>query len=258
MHVVITGASSGIGACLAREYHAAGAKVTIVARRAALLEKLQAELGSRCEVVVADLSAADPTSWLAKLGDIDVFINNAGFNITGPFDFADDAEVAKIFRVDLLAPIALARAVVPRMAKRGGGALVNISSVAGLVPPAGMAVYSSAKAGLAGFSEALYAELRPSGVHVLTVYPGPIDNNNGAKQANLDLYGQDSMAGSVPMGSAVALAAAIRHAVERKEARLIFPRFYLLARSFPSIARWLVTRFTPAIKLLPAHALEKA
>lgn len=250
MHVVITGASSGIGACLAREYHSAGARVTVVARRHGLLTKLQQDLGARCEVVVSDLSVADPAAWVAQLGRIDVFINNAGFNITGPFDFADDAEVARLFRVNLLAPIALARAVVPAMAARGSGAVVNISSVAGLVPPAGMACYSAAKAGLAAFSEALHAELRPAGVHVLTVYPGPIDN--GVPHDSLELYGKDSMAGAVPIGTAANLAKAIRVSVERKSARLIFPRFYSAARAFPSIARWLVTRFTPPLRALPA------
>jgi short-subunit dehydrogenase len=251
MHVVITGASSGIGECLAREYHSKGAEVTVVARRAELLTKLQRELGDRCHVIVSDLSVADPTAWLSKTAPIDVFINNAGFNITGSFDAADDEEVARLFRVDLLAPIALARAVAPRMVARGSGAVVNISSVAGLVPPAGMACYSAAKAGLAGFSEALHAELRATGVHVLTVYPGPIDN--GTVHDNLAQYGgRDSMAGAVPTGKAADLAAAIRISVERKSARLIFPRFYSAARSFPSIARWLVSRFTPPLRALPA------
>lgn len=252
MHVVITGASSGIGACLAREYHAGGARVTLVARRAALLGKLQQELGARCDVVVSDLSVADPTQWIAQLGPIDVFINNAGFNITGAFDAADDAEIAKMFRVDLLAPIALARAVVPAMIARGSGAIVNVSSVAGIVPPAGMAVYAAAKAGLGGFSEALNAELQHTGVHVLTVYPGPIDN--GTPQENVNAYGSDSVVTAVPMGKATELAAAIRSAVDGRSARLIFPRFYTLSRAFPSIARWVVTRFTPKLKALPQPA----
>lgn len=249
MHVVITGASSGIGACLARAYHAAGARVTIVARRAGLLEQLKAELGDRCEVVVADLSVADPTKWVAALDPIDVFINNAGFNITGPYDAASEGEVARLFRVDLLAPIALARAVVPAMVARGRGTLVNVSSLAGVVPPAGMAVYSAAKAGLAAFSEALHAEVRGSGVHVLTVCPGPIAN--GVPHDSVAMYGEDSMATAVPVGQAVDLAVAIRKAVQRRSARLFFPRFYGLARMFPGIARWLVTRFTPPLKALP-------
>jgi short-subunit dehydrogenase len=251
MHVVITGASSGIGVRLAREFHRHGAHVTIVARRGPLMRQLQAELKERCEVIEADLSA-DATCWLAQVtAPIDVFINNAGFNISGPFDAAPGAEVGRLFEVDLLAPIALARAVVPRMIARGSGALINISSVAGVVPPAGMAVYAAAKAGLGAFSEALHAELRGTGVHVLTVYPGPIDNGTPAGAAN-DVYG--SAATSVPMATSEALAEAIRKALERKDARLLFPRFYGLARSFPGIARWLVTRFTPAIKALPAGA----
>jgi short-subunit dehydrogenase len=244
MHVVITGASSGIGACLAREFHADGAEVTLVARRAALLEQLKAELGSRCEVVVADLAQKDPTLWLQGVAPADVFINNAGFNISGPFDAESSQEVARMFQVDLHAPIALARAVVPGMIARGSGALVNISSVAGIVPPAGMACYSAAKAGLAAFSEALRAELKHTGVHVLTVYPGPIDN--GTHDANADLYGAGAKA--APWGDPRELAREVRLAMQRRRARLIFPRFYTTARAFPGIARWVVDRGTPQIK----------
>jgi short-subunit dehydrogenase len=254
MHVVITGASSGIGACLAREFHANGAEVTIVARRSGLLEQLKKDLGSRCEVVVADLASKDGADWVHGVearAPIDVFVNNAGFNISGPFDAATSSEVAKLFQVDLQAPIALARAVVPAMIARGSGALVNISSVAGIVPPAGMACYAAAKAGLAAFSEALRAELKPSGVHVLTVYPGPIDN--GTPQDNVEMYG--SAAKAAPWGDPRELACEIRLAMQRRRARLIFPRFYAAARAFPQIARWVVDGNTPVIKRLPAGAL---
>ena len=255
MHVVITGASSGIGACLAREFHAHGAEVTIVARRRALLEQLKQELGSRCEVVVADL-AKDPTSWVEKVeGPIEVLINNAGFNITGGFDAAESSEVLRLFEVDLLAPIALARAVVPLMIARGSGALVNVSSVAGIVPPPGMACYSAAKAGLAAFSEALHTELRPTGVNVLTVYPGPIDN--GTPQDSNGAFANPALVNSVPTGKAADLARAIRIAVERRQTRLIFPRLYGAARSFPALARWVVDRFTPPLKQLPAEGSLK-
>lgn len=255
MHVVITGASSGIGACLAREFHAAGAEVTVVARRGALLEQLKQQLGERCTVVVSDLAAKDPTGWVAQVearSPIDVFINNAGFNITGHFGDAPWSEVERLFQVDLLAPIALARAVAPRMISRGRGAVVNVSSVAGIVPPPGMACYAAAKAGLAAFSEALHTELKAAGVHVLTVYPGPIDN--GTPQDNIAVYGEQSVVTAVPSGKAADLAAEIRSALSRKKARLIYPRVYGAARSFPSIARWVVDKFTPPLKLLPSTA----
>jgi len=246
MHVVITGASSGIGACLAREFHQSGAEVTIVARRSALLEQLKAALGSRCEVVVADLAAREPARWVDEVEarrPIDVFINNAGFNISGPFDAASPPDVERMFQVDLHAPIALARAAVPRMIARGSGALVNISSVAGIVPPAGMACYSAAKAGLAAFSEALRAELQHTGVHVLTVYPGPIDN--GAQQENEAMYG--AAAKAAPWGDPRELSRAVRLALLRRRARLVFPRFYAAARAFPQLARWVVDASTPLI-----------
>jgi short-subunit dehydrogenase len=149
-------------------------------------------------------------------------------------------------QVNLLAPIEIARAMVPRMLARGSGVLVNVSSVAAIVPPSGMTWYAAPKAGLAAFSEALRAELLGTGVHVLTVYPGPIDN--GAPQANYDLYGRDSVAGRLPVGMAAGLARQTRQAVERRRARLIYPRFYALSRWFGPVARWLVDRSTPRLR----------
>jgi short-subunit dehydrogenase len=249
MHVVITGASSGIGAALAREYHAAGASVTLVARRRALLEALAAELGSRCDVVVADVADDSAPGWLdeaAGRAPIDVFINNAGINEAGAFASFHPSGGRRMLEVDLLAPLLLARAVLPRMLARGAGVLVNVASVAALAPPAGMAWYAAAKGGLAAFSECLAAELEKTGVRVLTVYPGPIDN--GAPQQTYDLYGRDSAAGRLPVGRASTLAARIRTSVTRGRRRLVYPRFYALARWLPAVARWLVDWGTPTVE----------
>jgi short-subunit dehydrogenase len=249
VHAVITGASSGIGAALARELHGAGARVTLVARRGARLSVLADALGAdRCRIVVCDL-ADSPTEWIEeaeRYAPIDVFVNNAGIQAAGPFACSDDAIGRRLLAVDLLAPVALARAVVPRMLARRSGIVVNVSSLAALVPPAGMARYVAAKAGLAAFSEALRAELAGTGVHVLTVYPGPIDN--GAPQETYDVYGRSSVAARLPVGRADALARAIHRAIDRRRARLIFPRIYGVAWWALPIARWLVARATPPIR----------
>jgi short-subunit dehydrogenase len=251
-HVVITGASSGIGAALAREFHRAGACVTLVARREPLLAALTDELGKGSRYLVRDVTAGDPEEWLGDAessGPIDVFVNNAGINEPGPFAFLDPRVGKRTIEVDLLAPLALAGVVVPRMLARRAGVLVNVSSVAALVPPAGMTWYAAAKGGLAGFSECLAAELTGTGVEVLTVYPGPIDN--GAPQATYDLYGRASVAARLPVGKAAALAKQIRLAVLRRRRRLIYPRFYAPARWLPSLVRWLVDRGTPGLPALP-------
>jgi short-subunit dehydrogenase len=253
MHVVITGASSGIGAALAREFHAAGAAVTLVARGAERLAALASELGAGCRTVTQDVTA--PGDWLRQThawAPIDVFINNAGIQNAGPFATSRLEEGVRVVGVDLLAPLSLTREVLPQMLRRGTGTLVNVSSVAALAPPPGMAWYAAAKAGLAAFSEALSAELADSGVHVLTVYPGPIDN--GTAQLAYALYGEDSVATRLPVGQPAALAREIRRAVTRRRPRLIYPRFYALAWWFAAAARWLVARGAPRLRATEARA----
>jgi short-subunit dehydrogenase len=252
MHAVITGASSGIGEALARELHGAGARVTLVARRGARLASLAEALGSeRCRIVVCDL-ADSPTWWIdeaERVAPIDVFVNNAGVQAAGPFALSDDEIGRHLVEVDLLAPIALTRAIVPHMLARGRGVIVNVSSLAAFVPLAGMARYVAAKAGLAAFSEALRAEVAGSGVHVLTVYPGPIDN--GSTQETYEVYGRASIAGNLPVGRADALAHAIHHAIARRRARLVFPHVYAIAWWAAPLVRWLAARLTPPLRSCP-------
>src|SRR5579863_6838848 len=116
MHVVITGASSGIGEALARELYGAGAHVTLVARRGARLSALSDTLGAqRCRTVVCDL-ANSGTEWIDeadRVAPIDVFINNAGIQAAGPFARSDQEVGKRLLAVNLLAPLALTRAVVP-------------------------------------------------------------------------------------------------------------------------------------------------
>jgi len=252
MHTVITGASSGIGAALARELHGAGAHVTLVARRSARLSMLADALGrERCRISLCDLADAS-TVWIdqaERFAPIDLLVNNAGTQAVGPFARSDAEVGRRLLAVNLLAPLALTRAVVPHMLTRRRGVLVNVSSLAAIVPPAGMARYVAAKAGLAAFSEALRAELSGTGVHVLTVYPGPIDN--GAPQEAYEVYGRTSVAARLPVGRADALARAIHRAIVRRQARLIFPRIYSIAWWMRPLARWLVARATPAIRSYP-------
>jgi short-subunit dehydrogenase len=248
MHAVVTGASSGIGAALARELHATGARVTLVARRRALLERLAAELGQRAEVVSSDIAKDEWKTWLDAADQrepIDVFVNNAGINEAGPFASSKTELGRRTLEMDLLAPIGLARDVLPRMLARRSGVLVNVSSVAAWAPPAGMAWYAAAKAGLAAFSECLASELKGSGVRVLTVYPGPIDN--GAPQTNYDLYGEGCAAARLPVGTAANLAREIRYAIARRKRRLVYPRLYAIARWMPAVARWAVDGGTPTL-----------
>ena len=154
-HVVITGASSGIGEALAREMARAGAHLTLVARRRDRLEQLARECGTRAHVIERDLSDLEgAASWLseavAALGPIDILVNNAGVESIGPTVGIDPRDARRVLALNLEAPLLLSSAVLPGMQARGG-VIVNVASVAALAPPPQFAWYAASKGGLAAF-----------------------------------------------------------------------------------------------------------
>jgi short-subunit dehydrogenase len=248
MHAVITGASSGIGEALARELAAHGYSVTLVARRKELLDKLAAEIGDKARAVAHDLAAPDRAAeWLpaaeAAFGPVDVLVNNAGMENTGPTVDADPAVCRKLLDLNLTTPILLTRAILPAMVSRKSGAIVNVASVAGLVAPPMQAYYGASKAGLAMFSETLRAELSDSGVHVLTVYPGPVTTAMG-ESGYAAMGGRENLP-KMPEGTPDVLALRIRRAIETRKSRVIYPRFYTLSRWLWPFARWAIDSFAP-------------
>jgi hypothetical protein len=176
---VVTGASSGIGAQLARDLAAGGAHVALLARRLDRLETLAEELGRTgvtalpmaCDV--ADKASVDATmaAVLAKLGHVDVLVNNAGYATHGLFKDHDVADMERMVRTNVLGILYTVKAVLPAMRARRQGWIVNLSSVAGKLGQPDEAVYSATKFAVAGFSEGLSYELAPLGIHVMTVYP---------------------------------------------------------------------------------------
>jgi short-subunit dehydrogenase len=251
MHVAITGASSGIGAAVAREFGGAGNGLTLVARRRGLLEELASTLAAKTHIAVADLSdAARYTEWIAAaeaaLGPIDVLINNAGSTMFRRFLDVDLDEADRMLRLDLVTPLRLTRAVLLGMVARGQGTIVDVASVAAFAALLGTTYYAAAKAGLAAASEVLRGELRGTGVHVVTVYPGPIRTamSTQAFESFEDPWTKRLVAEAPPEK----LAARIRQAVERRQPRVIFPRSYALVRHVPDTARWVLDRLSPPIR----------
>ncbi len=256
VHVVITGASSGIGEALAREYLSRGASLTLVARRRANLESVAGEAPGRCHVVEADLAdwrrAAD---WVdgavAALGPVDVLVNNAGIQVVRrTVDTAFEDGERQIF-LNTLAPLRLTTRLLPDMIARGRGTVVDIASMAGIAPTPGMLFYNASKAGLAAASESLRGELRRTGVHVMTVYPGPV--RTPMETAGRAAYVETAASRWLtPTGDPRVLARKIADGVASSRARIVYPGVYGLSRHFPNLTRWVLDRFTPAVKALPA------
>jgi short-subunit dehydrogenase len=246
MHVLITGASSGIGAECAREFHAAGHTVSLVARRKDLLDALKAELKERVHTVVADLAKqATDTSWLSGLPAVDVLINNAGMQYNGSTAAISADAAETLLKLNLVAPLMLTRAVLPGMLERRTGAIVDVCSMAAVAPVSGMSWYGASKAGLASFSESLRAELQGSGVHVLTVFPGPVETPMAAS-IYAEMEKQGRKAPKVPHGNARELAKKIRVAIADGEPRIVYPWFHHI-RFTPWFGKWLTARTAPKI-----------
>ncbi len=252
MHVVITGASSGIGEAIAKEYAGRGAKLTLVARRKDLLEKLAASTGKPAHVVQADLAdSAQVTSWVDEAervnGPIDVLINNAGVQIVRGFVDTPFEEGARLLQIDLLAPLQLSQFVAKKMMARRSGTLVDIASMAAIAPTPGMSFYNAAKGGLAAASEALRAELKPHGVHVVTVYPGPVKTpmETAGRAAYVESRAASMLA---PAGEADVLARLVADAVEERSARVIYPFMNALGRHFPALTRVILDNLTPKLR----------
>lgn len=177
--VLITGASTGIGAIYADRFAHRGHDLVLVARDTARLETLAARLRERTGVAVdilpTDLTQPDDLAAVeARLRDdtkIDTLINNAGATLSGPFINQSADDVARLVSLNTTSLVRLTSAIAPRLAQAGKGAIVNISSVVGLAPEFGMSVYGATKAFVLFLSQGLSLELTPKGVYVQAVLP---------------------------------------------------------------------------------------
>jgi short-subunit dehydrogenase len=183
---VVTGASSGIGAAIARKLAARGYGVSLVARREDRLRALAQELagahGIRAEVIACDLADAAARQTLQGQIDalglrVDVLVNNAGFGSYGSFVELDRQREVEQVAVMCEAVVDLCSMFVPAMAVRASGAVLIVSSASGFQPAAGYTTYGASKAFSIAFGQALHSELRRSRVAVTTVCPGPVETD---------------------------------------------------------------------------------
>jgi short-subunit dehydrogenase len=252
MHVLVTGASSGIGEAVAKEYLKRGEQVTLVARRRDRLDAIVAAAPEGlARALPCDLSDDTRVPGLVRdaeagFGPIDVLVNNAGQQILGFTPDTDWAAGEQLLKVNVHAPLRMTLTVLPGMVARKRGAIVDIASMAALAPTPGMFFYNASKAALAAASESLRAEVAPYGVHVVTVYPGPVKSE--MESAARARFAERGKIDRLPMGSPEGLAELIADAVAHKRARVIYPRVYALSRIFPGPTRWIVDTFTPPLR----------
>ncbi len=177
---LVTGASGGIGAAIARALHAQGASVGLSGTRRQALDGLADELGERCRVLPCDLSRRNEVDLLvpaaeAALGGVDILVNNAGITRDGLAVRMKDADWDDVLAVNLTAGFVLCRAVLKAMMRRRYGRIVGIASVVGVTGNAGQSNYAATKAGMIGLAKSLAAEVASRGITVNCVAPGFIE-----------------------------------------------------------------------------------
>lgn len=179
-HVLVTGASRGIGAAMARSFADAGAQVSVAARSADALGKVATQVrGNAFEVDLLDPAAVDALvpRVEAVAGPVDVLVNNAGLESSQWLRTTTPADIRDVVRLNLEVPMVLSQAVLPGMLARGRGSLVYVSSLAGTSAFPGMTVYAGTKGGLTNFAASVRIELRDTPVNVTLVAAGPVDTS---------------------------------------------------------------------------------
>ena len=238
---IVTGASSGIGLSVAEKLVKAGAKVALVARTKAKLEEIAASFGADNAAAfpldVADLAAlaALPKAVVDRFGGLDILVNNAGLNHRGPLMDLTAEQAAAVITVNLTAPIYLTRVCGDHL--RRGGAVVNVASLAGMVPVHHEAAYSASKAGLRAFTRVIAEELAERGIFACTVCPGPVDTNFFGD----DLDKVPDLVFSQPMSTADECADAVLECITRGTPEIALPaasgKLATVGYLFPPLAK---------------------
>lgn len=255
---LITGASSGIGACFAEALATAGTNLILVARSADALETLAARLRQQhaCAVTVmpADLSvpgaAAELASAVADRGlNVDLLINNAGFGGVGAFVEAERSRQQQMLALNCGVVMELTHAMLPAMLSAGRGAVINVASVAGFHATPYMTLYGASKAFVIAFSEGLWAECRARGVTVQALCPGPVDTGFFAAT------GDPQLRRSIPAAMMMRPEAVVQRSLRALATDRAVVTPGVLAQFTGALAQWLPRRW---IVLGTARAMLKA
>ncbi|HET9882427.1 MAG TPA: SDR family oxidoreductase [Candidatus Binatia bacterium] len=248
--ILITGASDGIGKRLALDLAARGAVIIGCGRSVERLKAVLAELQRisprsitiRCDVGSREEVRAMVAKALAAYDAIDILINNAGIGMRQPFAQMSVDTIEEVMRTNYFGAVYCTREVVPGMIARGRGHVVNISSVAGHIGTLNMAAYCASKFAINGFSESLYHELKPLGIDVSLVCPGPVRTSFNRTFAQTSPKSPTSL-----VISAESVSQTVIRAIEKKRFHVITP---------PSVALMCaLKRFMPGLFRTIAHRL---
>ncbi|MDJ0904716.1 MAG: SDR family oxidoreductase [Woeseiaceae bacterium] len=248
--VIITGGSDGVGAAVARLFADAGANLVLAARGKRKLDALAEELREKTRVEIFAMDVADAEACADvfrkaefEFGRIDILVNNAGFHERGRFETVSAEDHGVMVDVNLRAPIMLTRLALPYLRDAGGGAVINVGSLAGWQPLADQVTYSATKAGLRTFTYALFEELRDTNIKTALVSPGPLDT--GFIMDNLDVVADLTMSQPISTAEEVAQAVLDLCGNRRKEAAMPAVSAWLsrFFRLFPWLKRLLLPVF---------------
>lgn len=225
--IIITGASSGVGKACAELFAEERAKLVLIARGKEALIKLAEQLNKKTEVLPIAMDVSNPGAGkyiieqtIAKFGSIDVLVNNAAYHQRGAVEKISLVDLKKMVDVNLKTPIEWIGLIIPHLKKKKGGSIVNVGSLAGRTPLEGAATYAATKAGLRSFTYSLADEMRPYGVHVGLVSPGPIAT--GFILDDIDAV--EDIVFSQPMSSAEDVAAAVRKVALGEKIEICCPK----------------------------------
>lgn len=217
---LITGASAGLGVEFARQLSRRGNRLVLAARRKERLENLAAELGN-ARAIAIDLSMTNAAATLMadveeKGETVDILVNNAGFGLIGKFAELDTKRLRQMIDLNVGTLTDLCRAVAPAMIARKSGGIINVASTAAFQPGPKMAVYFATKAFVLSLTEALHEELKPHGVHVTCLCPGPTRTEFG----DVAGFAGNALFDRVAMDSPEVVSAALR-GLERNSAVVV-------------------------------------
>ena len=258
--VIITGGSEGVGAAAARLFAAAGANLLLVARGKKNLEAIAEELRevTQVEIFAMDVSDANACADLFKkanfdFGRVDILINNAGFHQRGPFESVDVADLGLMVDVNLKAPIMLTRIALPYLREAGGGAIINVGSLAGRTPVPNSATYAASKAGLRSFTYSLANEFSDNKIKIAVVSPGPIDT--GFSMANID--NTSDLTFSQPISTAEEVAQVILDLCGNSQREISMPRISGVLTTLMYLMPWLGRSMRPLLERRGAKVKAK-